>query len=633
MCGITGIWPKGAAVRPEVGQLESMIRMLKHRGPDCQRVWEEPGVGLAHARLSIIDLNDRANQPMQDAETNSVIVFNGEIFNYIELREALRGLGYSFQTESDTEVILKAYHAWGTDCLSRFNGMWAFALYDRNRRELFCARDRFGIKPFCYGTTQSGDLVFASEHKVLWTHFPEFAVPDRFFLVRFLNEGTSFSAYKETFYEGISHLLPGHYFVVANGGPVEQKSYYRINPEYKNPPPSRMAANEFSDLLQDSIRLRHRSDVPVGSCLSGGLDSSTIVGLATRASSTPVHTFSCVYPEHPYADESEYIEANIEHFHCQSKTVTPGFEDFIAAVRRATWEQDGPTIGPLVLSQRAVMELASAEVRVLLDGQGADEVLGGYHWFFEAKLRSLAREFVEAPSVMKFLGLWRQKRLQEARTGRRSPQSVRELIGRMRSAGEPHFDARTTAFSSALSEQEPFPDDDLNSLLLEQVRVQLGDILHCEDRSSMAVSVETRLPYLDYRLVDYAFSLPHAYKIRGGKTKVLLHRIAQDILPEKVYRRRDKMGFGTPGRSWFGQKESVDYMGSVLHDRHHPIFSYLSAKKRARIEAIWARMNDGDLISEGDESDVWRIMTTCLWLEGLRDPDSIQIQIHASCPG
>lgn len=618
MCGIAGIWLQNESSRPNMECLNSMIQMLKHRGPDCQRVWEDSGVGLAHSRLAIIDLKPRSNQPMKDTETQSVIVFNGEIYNYIELRAELKALGYSFRTESDTEIIPKAYHAWGTDCLSRFNGMWAFALYDKKQRELFCARDRYGIKPFCYGILNSGDLVFASEHKALWTHFSEFAKPNKYFLARFLNEGIFSSPYKETFYEGIFHLLPAHYFVISTGGCVQQHPYYRIGQEFQSPLPSyQEAAQQYTKLLTDSIRLRQRSDVPVGSCLSGGLDSSILVGLATRIFQTPLHTFSCVYPNYPSVDESQYIKENINHFQCISHTTTPIFSDFIEVVRQATWEQDGPTAGPLILSQRAVMELAQSKVRVLIDGQGADEVLGGYHWYFSHKLRTLVREFARSPSLRKWIRLCSEKKQQEERTGRKSEEKILKLIKHTWQGKKVQFGLVHNEFSSALDQQIPFPHDDLSSIMLEHIRTQIVDLLHCEDRNSMAFSIEARLPYLDYRLVDYAFSLPHWYKINGEKTKVLLHETARDVLPAKVYHRRNKMGFSTPGRFWFHRSESMEYLNSLFQDARHAVFKYISDKNLLKMNRIWARLKKGEAVSYGEESHLWKFITTVVWLEML----------------
>ncbi len=620
MCGLVGTWLKEPKASPDTNQLRSMINLLKHRGPDHQQVWGAPGVGLSHARLSILDLNPRSNQPMEDEETGTVIVFNGEIYNYIELREELKALGHSFKTESDTEVIPKAYREWGVDCLSRFNGMWAFALYDRKSHRLFCARDRYGIKPFCYGTTASGDLVFASEHKALWTHFREFAKPYKPLLHSFMSEGTSFSAYEESLYKGIRHLKPSHYFSVGAGERVEQKSYYKVGQEPAEPLPSHEEAQQvFADLLEDSLRLRYRSDVPVGSCMSGGLDSPTLVGLGARIFESSLQTFSCVYPDHPSVDESAYIEENVRHFRTVSHTTTPTFRDFNEAVRRATWEQDGPTGGPSILSQRAVMKLARPEVRVLIDGQGADEVLGGYHHYVAHKIRTLIREFARSPGPATWRALSRDRKLWEKRTGKRSKLKLPKWVLRTWSGRGHKFKKVSGHFSSTLDQQNPFPWDDLNSMMLENLRISMVDLLHYEDRNSMAYSIETRLPFLDYRIVDFAFSLPHTYKIRGDQTKMLLHKIAGEILPAKVYNRQDKMGFSTPGQAWFQRKETGERIRHLFSEKEHSLYEFLSDKKLNKLKSAWKKCETGKALSFSDECGLWRLITTAAWLEMLAE--------------
>ncbi len=575
--------------------------------------------GAAHSRLSIIDLNPRSNQPLEDAETESIIVFNGEIYNFLELRQELKSLGYSFTTQSDTEIIPKAYHAWGTACLSRFNGMWAFALYDKRRKELFCARDRFGIKPFCYGISNSGDLIFASEHKAIWTQFPEFAKPNPYVLARFLNDGLYPFSYKETFYENMFHLLPSHYFITTNGGAIQQRAYYTIGQQFLNPlPPYETAADHFTELLKDSIRLRYRSDVPVGSCMSGGMDSSTLVGLATRMFQRPLHTFSCVHPKYPSVDESGFINENIDHFKCISHLTTPNFTNFIAAIRTSAWEQDGPTGGPLILSQRAVMKSAQSNVRVLIDGQGADEMLGGYHMYFPLKRKTLIREFALSLSLPQAIRYLQEKRSQEKRTGEKSKEKFLELFKQTREGNKTRFNPINNEFSSALDQQTPYPLDDLSTMMLEHMRVRIVDLLHCEDRNSMAFSIETRLPYLDYRLVDYSFSLPHRYKINKAKTKLLLHKIARDVIPTNVYYRQDKMGFSTPGTFWFERKESIAFLNTLFQETRHEVFNYLSRKRLESIKKAHSRLNNGMSIKHGEANDMWKLVATVSWLDMLR---------------
>ncbi|MBY0403094.1 MAG: asparagine synthase (glutamine-hydrolyzing), partial [Cyanobacteria bacterium] len=377
MCGILGVFSKDSEEPIASHRLWHMIDAMKSRGPDGQHIWSHPGVSLGHLRLSILDLDARSDQPMVDPQSGRVITFNGEIYNYLELKHELLTLGYLFETTSDTEVILKAYDAWGSDCLNKFNGMWALAIYDPNEDTLFCARDRFGVKPFVYATS-SEHLVFASESKAIVSGFPQFQKPDPDFLRYFVETG-QFANTTATFYQPIQNLLPAHYFKVRRGEVPRPVRYWQWTPQVIQPVPSFGDAKEqFKELFKSAVSLRFRSDVPVGVCLSGGLDSTSVVATATQLFQKPIQTFSCIYPEFPEIDESTFIKQSVAKYHCESHTTAPVFDNFLELMTQSVWEQDGPTGGPTVLSQRAVMSLAKDYVTVLLDGQGGDEVLGGY---------------------------------------------------------------------------------------------------------------------------------------------------------------------------------------------------------------------------------------------------------------
>lgn len=617
MCGIVGMFATDADSPVNPSRLQGMLHALQHRGPDARQIWEQPGIGLGHARLGILDLDARSNQPMQDAETGLTVVFNGEIYNYPELRSQLMDLGHTFTTNSDTEVLLKAYRQWGVDCLHRFNGMWAFALYDPARRTLFCARDRFGIKPFVYGVN-AGGLVFASEAKAIVSQFGEWRRPNLDFLRHFIQQG-DFAAYRETFYSGLDNLLPGHYFVVTHGEIPQQKRYWNWQPEPRTGSVTESdALAEFEALLQDAIQLRFRSDVPVGSCLSGGLDSSAIVGLSTRLFQRPIHTFSCVYPDWAEVDESAYIQANVARFGCNAHYITPAFPHLEAMMAQITHEQDGPTGGPSVVSQRAVMALAKGRVKVLLDGQGADEVLGGYHDYLPLAMQSLMRGWLKQPTWQGWRDFTLARKAIVSRVGAQRLPSIRKTL--FRACKPVQFERPIYASESVLGGGSLAGLSDLSARLWEDLCLKLPNMLYYEDRNSMAFSLEARLPYLDYRLVQFAFSLPDTFKVRGARTKHLLYEAAKDILPPSVLARKDKMGFVSPGQRWYRQDvESARSLSERLK-RAPDGLDMMEPQALERLNRAWADCQQGMPISGHSERLLWRYLTACLWLEQLESP-------------
>lgn len=611
MCGIVGIFH----VQPEASitdeQLWGMISAIQHRGPDAQQIWKRPGVGLGHARLSIIDLDSRANQPMIDPDTGMVIVFNGEIYNYLELKAELLDAGYYFRTNSDTEVVLKAYAHWGTDCLNRFNGMWAFAVYHPIRQELFCARDRFGIKPFIYGM-DNDKLVFASEAKAILGLSPHWQKPDTQFLINFIHHA-DFAGYEETFYAYLKNLLPGHYFVVRHGQVPTPKRYWDWQPVIRTGTITEEAAlEEFKTLFEDAIRLRFRSDVPVGACLSGGMDSSTIVGMATRLFDRPLSTFSCIYPGLSPVDESAYIYEATERFQSNAHFITPTFDSFLDAVQQSIREQDGPTGGPSVLSQRAVMSLAKGKVTVLLDGQGGDEVMGGYHSYFPFTLSQLMRNVQQRPGIHTF------RQFQQARSAileRAGSGYVPKLRKTWKMSRRPVQYQRIRYGKSVLDYMPAGNLDDLNTRMLEDLMLTLCNLLHYEDRNSMAFSLESRLPFLDYRLVTFMFSLPPQFKIRGARTKHLLYETAKPVIPSSILNRKDKMGFSTPGQTWYRHDPAmIESVNTLLTAPPEPLRK-VDTSHLNKLRLAWQACQQAQPIRVQDEMAIWRYVTACLWLE------------------
>ncbi|HTY51731.1 MAG TPA: asparagine synthase (glutamine-hydrolyzing), partial [Methanomicrobiales archaeon] len=493
MCGIAGIFLlSGEKVDPAL--LGAMSDRLRHRGPDGSGTRVEGPVGLAHRRLSILDLSDAAAQPMTNEDGTLWLVFNGEIYNFIELRAELRGRGHTFRSDGDSEVILHAYEEWGKECLTRFNGMWAFALWDPAKGELFCARDRFGIKPFYY--TRIGDaILFASEIKALLAHPEAGRQPDDELLLTFLAWGV-LDHTDGTMFDGIRQLRPAHRITFRRTGEAVPERYWdvEINPEAGRPWPEgdERAATAFRDLLTDAVRVHLRSDVAIGTCLSGGIDSSTLavmINRLIRAEAPPSvgdrqKTFSIVFPD-PRFDESRYIDRAIAGagVDAQRATVTP--EQVEKDIARLLEMQDEPVGSLSVLAQYRVMELASRSVKVVLDGQGADEELGGYLAYQGSYVGGLLRGLHFSAAFSEMAGSLKYHR------GFFSDAIGQVLVRRKRRGLLRGSPAAVSRYAGSLDQV----------LKRELMATNLTALLHWEDRNSMAFSIESRVPYLDHRVV------------------------------------------------------------------------------------------------------------------------------------
>lgn len=605
MCGIAGLYdPNG---RADLGRLHQMSRLLAHRGPDDEGVllcdprggaWMTLGggdtpagayssgaryapgrsegdvssanfrLGFAHRRLSIVDLSPAGHQPMCDPSARTWITYNGEIYNWKELRTELAAAGERFSSESDTEVILAAWRRWGRDCLRHLNGMFAFALWDGAKRELFCARDRLGVKPF-YWQYDGRVFAFASEPRALALTQPNRIVP-RLAAIRDLVALDWVDHDTRTFFEGTHQLMPGHCLTLSDEG-LAVRRWWALDPEARAAGGPADWTHAFERLFTDAVRLRLRADVEVGSCLSGGLDSSAVVGAAAALLGKPMHTFTCAYDEGPAYDERPYVRAVAEAAGAQSHVVVPDGADFWAAFDRLHDLQGEPTAGPGLYSQWKVMELARAKgLKVLLDGQGGDESLAGYFRYLPIRLRDLLAGgdpgafLALLGPVADRLGLsttlaltfepWLPQGL-VAPLRRRFGQGKDRVLGRtLAKLGAADVPRPPREFGSALARQLAF---DLTQRLLPS-------LLRYEDRNSMAFSIETRLPFLDYRLVEFAFSLPDDQKLDGVTTKAILRRALKDRVPARVLERRDKMGFETPADEWLRGRFAAEVRKRLL---------------------------------------------------------------------
>ena len=565
MCGICGIISFSDGLHDD-HLLKAMMKSMKHRGPDDEGTFLDNKVGLGFVRLSILDLSPAGHQPMLSADGRYVIIFNGEIYNYIELREELSVKGHVFNTRTDTEVLLAAYHEWGEECLDRFNGMWAFIIYDRHTKELFAARDRFGVKPFYYylGNDQ---FIFASEIPPILEVWPEKAEADLQSVFDYLvfNRTDQTSA---TFFRNIHKLQHGHKVkirlsetgLVSGGGDcVKISRWYNLRSSLKEPFQSPL---EYRDAFSSAVGLRLRSDVPVGVCLSGGVDSSSIVStLLSDYHKDDLKTFSAVYGKGNKGDESDFIDEyrtvlkHMFYTHPSAETLRNDLGHYVKAHGEPL-----PSTGPY--AQFKVMELAHGNVVVTLDGQGADEQLAGYHYFFGFFFKDL----VIRGRLMKLADeLYHYCRNHRSVYGIKTmayfllPKRIRTKL-RVSEKGYlyPDFIARYRAQNTIAGNL--YGSDNLQESLIDHFEYKLEHLLKWEDRNSMWFSIESRVPYLDYRLVERTLSLPSTQVIRKGMTKHFLRESMRGIVPEKIRLRKDKVGFVTPEDEWFrtpGWKEII----------------------------------------------------------------------------
>jgi len=598
MCGISVVLALSAP-SAQHNDLDTLQAMIGHRGPDGTGVYREPRIGLGHRRLAIIDTSHAADQPFHWNHAY-VLVFNGEIYNYLELREELISLGFHFRTNSDTEVLIAAYEHWGPSCQNRFNGMWAFAIWDRQRGHLFCSRDRFGVKPLFWAQSK-GQLFLASEIKQLRA-VGIGAKVNSSELSAFLYTGITNSS-AQTFFSDIYSIPPGHSLSVTPGGaaPVIERWYDLQSAVSQHPT---VHASAISSLLRDSVRLRMRSDVTVGSCLSGGLDSSSIVMLAAEARHYDgVHPPTCIHARATdgEVDEHTYARLVADVASCRMITVVPTPDQFWSQLDAVCLAQEEPFGSPSIFMQYFVMQAAKADgCKVMLDGQGADEVLLGYSKYTVLALADAWRRRGLCGLTRALLNSW------QVNPDLNPISSLKYLVGTslgsLRIAHTkkrlPFLRLSTESSNQLLRAISAVSFDTQRTHLLELFRTSLPALLRYEDRNSMAHSVEARLPFLDYRLVEACLSLVTSEKIHQGWSKYPLR--TSSILPHEIAWRRSKLGFNAPERSWIGPRSSL-MLQRILQS---PIMAEIA--DLTGLQLAWQGL---------DRRDQWRLFNTAIWAE------------------
>jgi asparagine synthase (glutamine-hydrolysing) len=612
MCGICGIVALGRP--PESETVERMAAELGHRGPDGDGSYAADGVALGFRRLAIIDLSAAGLQPFASEDGALQIVHNGEVYNYRELRRELESKGHRFRSATDTEVMLAAYREWGDRCVERFNGMWAFALWDGPRRRLLCSRDRFGVKPFYYRFDR-GRFVFASE-PCAFRGDADTRLEANPRAVRDYLDQAYLDHTDETFFAEIRKLPPAHSLVVDESG-LRLERYWSLE---ERDPPDGDPAEALRELFVDSIRLRLRSDVPAGTALSGGLDSSAIAVTVDHLLKTErenavavgarQRTFTA-YFDVPGFDERSYAKTVVGRTEAEPHWITFGPDELasdLPAIVRAQGEPFGSS--SICAGWYVMREARRFGVTVMLDGQGGDEVLAGYraHLGFRlADLLAAGRLRQLGGELRSFHGVHSASALVTAMSRPFAPEALTRLVrSRSRGAGAlVHPDLRRLDPEPSAN-GSPFPDRLRRHQQLILTRRGLPELLRYEDRNSMAHAIEARVPFLDYRIVELCFSLPGEELIRRGRTKDVLRRALGDLLPPSVRDRRDKLGFVTPERHWLrGQ------LGELAAD----VFASRSFAERGFVDAVAARRRlarhrRGE-VDAGME--LWRALNLELW--------------------
>jgi len=630
VCGIAGILETKLNRHPDLeARLRVMNSIQAHRGPDDDRIWvhSQGFVGFAHRRLSIIDLKT-GSQPMTDASDN-IICYNGEIYNYIELREQLK-FGYSFRTNSDTEVILAAYNKWGTDCVNHLRGMFAFAIWDESKRQLFCARDRFGIKPFYY-TLADGAFIFASEAKALLPFLKSIqtdldGLKDYFVFQLCLGD--------KTLFKDVRQLLPAHTLVVRNGQ-VEVKRYWEVHYTLDWEHTRSYFQKITRELLEDSVRFHLRSDVPVGAYLSGGIDSSLVATLARRHQKQgEFKVFNGRFNLGREYDESEYAQEVARRNGLMLFEVDIDSQDFIKDIPKVIYHLDYPVAGPGSFPQYMVSQAASRELKVALGGQGGDEVFGGYARYllayfeqciigaidgtlhsgnfivtYESIIPNLCTLREYKPLMKEFWGdgLFESRDRRYFRLINRANTLKDEVNWEIL---EPYsaFEVFKEIFWGNNVQKESYFD----SMTHFDFKTLLPALLQVEDRMSMAHGLESRVPILDHPLLEFVATIPSNVKFESGNLKHLLKTTFSDALPGVILNRKDKMGFPVPLSEW---------MKGELKEFLSDIFSSRKARQR---EYLNPKFDVGSLIdSEGKFSrKLWGLLCLELWQQEFHDKSS-----------
>jgi asparagine synthase (glutamine-hydrolysing) len=622
MCGIAGILEFGRDARASAGALREMCHVISHRGPDDEGFYTDGPLGIGMRRLSIVDVAG-GHQPISNEDGTLWIVFNGEIYNHLALREQLIARGHRYSTHSDTETIVHLFEEYGADCVQHLRGMFAFAIWNRNTRTLFIARDRLGIKPLYYRLT-SERLLFGSEIKAVLAHGgirPEF---NRAALPEYLAFG--YLSGEESFYGGIRKLLPGHAMTVGPDGKSEIKQYWDLDASKPHDSlDESYYVQSYRELLEGAVQSHLMSDVPLGVFLSGGVDSSAVAALMTKLRREPVETFSVGYAEQAQS-ELPFARTVADHIHSRHHEVLVGEEDFFGALPHLIWHEDEPIVWPSSVSLYFVAKLARERVTVVLTGEGADETLAGYtRYAFTLKNAAMDRAYRSVvPGFLRrglrntvatssLLGATARRKLEHTFLAKDGNSWASFYFDNFFSAfGEAEQSgllteafAReatpNTAYKNVLDYWNHSSGEMLQRLLYTDIKTYLVELLMKQDNMSMAASIESRVPFLDHVLVEFATRIPREVQIQGLSGKRILKKAVEDLLPHSILYRQ-KMGFPTPWSGWLAgpRLEAVRAMllearslerGYFRREALERLFDEHRAQRRDNADRIWRLLN------------------------------------------
>src|SRR5216684_200834 len=649
MCGIAGILEFGRDARANAGALREMCRVISHRGPDDEGFYTDGVVGIGMRRLSIVDVAG-GHQPLSNEDGTLWIVFNGEIYNHLALREQLIARGHRYNTHSDTETVIHLFEEYGADCVQHLRGMFAFAIWNRNAKTLFIARDRLGIKPLYYKLTPER-LLFGSEIKAVLAHGgirPDF---NRAALPEYLAFG--YLSGEESFYAGIRKLLPGHTMTIGPEGKAEIRQYWDL--DASKPHESRDQSyyvQSYRELLEGAVNSHLMSDVPLGVFLSGGVDSSAVAALMTKIRREPVETFSVGYTEQTYS-ELPFARTVSDHIKSRHHEVLVGEHDFFAALPHLIWHEDEPIVWPSSVSLYFVSRLARERVTVVLTGEGADETMAGYtRYAFTLKNAAMDRAYRSVvPNIVRrglrnsvatssLLGATLRRKLEHtflAKDGNSWASfyfdNFFSAFGEAEQSGLLTIEfareaAPSTAYKNVLEYWDHSSGETLQRLLYTDIKTYLVELLMKQDNMSMAASIESRVPFLDHVLVEWAMRVPASVQIRGMAGKRILKKAMAGLLPDSIIY-RPKLGFPTPWSGWLAgpQLDVIERMLLEPHSLERGLF------KRSALERLF-REHRAKYRDHYDR--IWRLLNLELWhrvcLEGESEGFTRQERVALASP-
>lgn len=627
MCGILGIYNTNLNNTFLIQKFNEALLSMCYRGPDANalKIFDNKVI-LGHLRLSIIDLEKENNQPFQ-IDNRYWIIFNGEIYNYVELKVELKAAGYIFRTTGDTEVLVRAYQHWGEDCVNKFNGMWAFAIYDEETNKLFCSRDRFGIKPFNYANV-NGQFIFSSEIKAIVSYFPELKVPNYNVIANYCRKSTG-AQIKNTWFKDIYRLEPAHNLVINDSG-INIYRYWDYPRKVNKQISFDDAVEKYKKLLTDAVQLRMRSDVPIGFTLSSGLDSTSLVCLLKNKFKGNKNSYTAAFSDTEFdnlekrtykkdieINEPALVKKMAKELDLDPSIIEIEYENYVENLSKIIHHLESGHSSPAVIPLFQILSQAKGQVTVILEGQGADEILAGYinsslpvyflEMLKEFKIRKAYREFkIFSKSYsfkMAFMILVRQSNLGV----------FKRLYYKL--SGMESFYLNEIASYKEIKDYPNEPlgfDNSLNKHLYKHHTGVLVDLLHYGDAISMSQSLESRLPFMDYRLVEFAFTLPSEFKIKNGLGKYI-HRVAmKGIVPAYILENPIKFGFSSPLSNLFKKADASSPRAILLSERclNRKLFS-----RRALIKAF----DEQELGKKDHARTLYRMLSVELWFREFID--------------